>query len=277
MSRAIRVEPPVQISVSEYSTNAIAVSLDGELVADSNYDLIIGTELTDSHGHHLKEPESMHFSTDPLQVTSAIFTGESGGSISPDGDLAASVNFNSRVDIDAFNAAAAFEPPIPGFWVVTQVTENESNPGLVLQFFSTAPSLIPDQEYRFRIDGTAPLAGDAALGAEFNRNFHVEPVAISGVSPANGSRGMPLWTSVRVVFNTPMVRTSTESAFSLQRVDGEPVAGYFYWSGTTGFEFQTIASLQPGTSYRITVSTSAVSQLGPPLKAKHVSVFRTGQ
>jgi hypothetical protein len=271
---AIRTNPPsvLAIAQSQFSRRHIEVDAHEGFVPGTTYQLLIDETLRDSSGHPVASAESLAFAVEAFRITDLEISGENGNEITPGGELFARVQFNARVDQTALNGAAAFDPEISGVWL-----NQGDNPGVYFEFFPTGPlDLRPEQTYTLRVDGSAPLADGAALGADYVTQFTVQPVRLRSLNPTNGQRGVPLYAYIEVSFNTRMNQTATEAAFTLRILDGATVSGSFSWyeDGRT-FNFMPSGSLQGQSAYEISISTAAQSQSGVALGSAVSSLFRT--
>jgi hypothetical protein len=211
------------------------------------------------------------FQVEPLRVTSASFSSSpySSGVIEPGNNLYARVTLNAAVDVDAFNAAASFAPPLAGQWI-----QSPGDPR-VMDFFPETLVLQPGQSYAFRIPGTAPLMGGATLGSDWVSGFQVEPLRLRYMNPPNGSRDVYVWTSIEIQFNAPMDRASVQSAFRLESAGGAAVPGTFHWSDDRGFSFSPLSQLASATTHKILIAGTARSSSGTELGTNISSLFRT--
>lgn len=271
---AVRLQPeaPTDLFLN-YDQRQMDVLILGGLAQNTRYLLLVDGGLQDTSGHTLGVTDTLDFWTQPFQVTSLSFP----SSVAPGSDMNASMVFNSRVDVDALNSAASFDPPIAGLWIETFVREGSSNQGAFLEFFPTTSSqLVPEQEYVFTLDGSVPLSNGASLGDGLTAAFAVAPVSISSVDPRNALRSVHISSIVRVRFNTPMDHGSSETAFALETLDGRSVLGTITWSSDSReLQFRPDGQLLQDYTYRVVVSTAAQSVMGPTLKTAWSSVFRT--
>src|SRR3972149_1611126 len=106
----------------------------------------------------------------------------------------------------------------------------------------------------------AATASDASLA-----DFVIDGVApqVLSLTPADGSTGVSLGTTVVVRFSQPMNRESAEAALSLRRTDvGAYATGSFAWSGND-LTFTPSASLAGGVVYRAPGNATAQGARGP--------------
>ena len=96
---------------------------------------------------------------------------------------------------------------------------------------------------------------------------------VTGNTPGLGDTGVPLNTSVTVIFTEAMHRTSVENAFSTSPT----VPGTFAWSGDSqALVFTPDSNLTLGTTYTITVGTGASDVAGNTLASAFNFGFTTG-
>ena len=274
-----RTEPPLLlVAVDYYDPRRVQLDVLGGLLADTEYRLIIDASLEDLNGNALGAEETLHFNTAPARITQFRASGNSSsGPIPPGTDLSSTIVINSRIDLDAFNAAASFNPPVDGVWLETQFREGGSSPGHYLKYFTiTALSLVPEQQYVFTIPANTSLGNGVMFDEEFREVFEVDAVKVTSVSPPNASRSHYPTSYLQVYFNIPMAHAETESAFTLQAWGGASVAGTFTWSSDSKrLQFRPTVALAYDSAYTFEVSTAAKSQGGVLLKEATSTPFRT--
>jgi len=271
----ISIDPPATLSVTGAPSNfddLVVMAPDG-LQPGTTYTMTIGAGLKSVDGASIGLAETIEFETQPLlltefEVSSGGYYGGGNTTVDPGTTFVSRVWLNADVDATAFSGAASFDPPIHGFWFASGDVNQT-----YLEFFTTqTPQLIPGSSYTLTIEGSIPMAGAAGFESDVIRQFSVNPVAVTSISPGRGSRSAYRYTSVEVRFNTIMDHASTEAAFEMTAGDGSPVPGTFNWYDEKQLTFRPNEPLDIGATYFVDVNTSAMSQIGPGL-AEAASTF----
>jgi hypothetical protein len=101
------------------------------------------------------------------------------------------------------------------------------------------------------------------------------PVAVPNlvrILPADQAQEVALDTPLRVRFDQPMDRSSVESALRIE----PPAAGTFSWDADNEVRFTPAApGLLHGITYTVTLTSTALSMAGTPIKEKIAWAFRT--
>jgi hypothetical protein len=275
----ISIVPPATLSVTGAPSNSddLVVTAPNGLNPGTTYTLTIGAGLKSVDGATIGLDETIEFETQPLMLTAFEVSSESyyssgNTTVDPGTTFIARVWLNADVDVTAFDGAASFDPPIEGFWYAREDI-NQS----YLEFFTTEPpQLTPSASYSLTIEGSVPMAGTAGFESDVIRQFSVNPVAVTSLSPMRGSRSVYRFTAVDVRFNTNMDRASAEAAFEMTAGDGSAVPGTFSWSDDKQLSFRPISPLNTGATYFVDVNTSAMSQIGPALAEAASTFFQVG-
>ena len=118
----------------------------------------------------------------------------------------------------------------------------------------------PDDFDLYPLVAPWPFAGDLV------------PPDVTSTSPANGSTGVPVTTSITVVFSEPMDTASAEAAFSIT----PSVTGSFSWNPDhTAITFTPSTSLDYGVNYTVTISTLACDLAGNNMTSPYTFWFVT--
>jgi len=127
------------------------------------------------------------------------------------------------------------------------------------------------------IDGMLRDTTGGPLDAPYTWKFTTIAPQILSADPQNQTNQIPLESPIRVTFNQPMDRTTTQDAFALLGRSGAKISGTFVWSeNDTVLGFKPDAKLDLGVTYRIVVTASARSAAGSATLANPISyTFQT--
>lgn len=99
------------------------------------------------------------------------------------------------------------------------------------------------------------------------------PPGVAAITPSDGADGVLVGSTVTVTYTQPMNTVATEAAFSVS----PNVNGDHDWSDdATEQTFTPDGPLTPGTTYTVTVSTSAADAAGNVLPEPYTFTFHTG-
>jgi hypothetical protein len=140
------------------------------------------------------------------------------------------------------------------------------------------PALASATEYVVTIATTARDLRGNALESVFRSSFLTDdPTAttVLSVGPADGATGVPVATTVVMLFAKEMDRASVEEAFALSE-GGNPVPGVFTWeTGSRRVLFTPYAFLRYGRVYQIRLAPTAADRQGMTLPAEFIARFST--
>ncbi|MFB0516172.1 MAG: Ig-like domain-containing protein [Candidatus Neomarinimicrobiota bacterium] len=237
---------------------------------DTTYYVTLSTEAMDTSGVHLRFPLEFSFSTVQSSVSYAgIQTQPFHGDV--DVNLMTNsifVTFPRRMDPGTTEAAVSIKPSQEFFFLWPQKN--------VLKIYTGAP-LFAETNYEITIAKTAEDLDGVPLGDDFAFSFDTAPVSVTSTSPGNSEVYVSPGAKITMWFNTFMVKSSVESAFSIK----PSVSGSLRW-GTehnsdvkNALTFWPSSNLRVNTQYTVTLGTQASDLHGTSLKAPYSFTFIT--
>jgi hypothetical protein len=240
---------------------------------DTTYTVTLSTVARDTGDTHLRFPLQFKFSTVQSAVTqNAILTDPMPGDI--DVDLirysGIRVTFPRRMDPISTEAALTMTPSKDRILIWPE--------GNQLLIYTGGP-LLADTQYVIRIDGSARDLDGNPLGQAFEFSFSTRPVEVTGTSPTNGELYVSFNPTISMTFDTYMIRSTVQAAFSIMpAVSGQIVVGY-YPNGNgeprNVISFIPSGSLRANTKYTVNLSTAAQDLYGTRLKTPYTFAFVT--
>jgi len=239
---------------------------------DTTYTVTLSTAAHDTGGVHLAFPLRFRFSTVQSAVTqNAILTDPMHGDIDVDliryGGIR--VTFPRRMDPSSTEAALTMTPNRDRILIWPAGNE--------LIIYTGGP-LLADTLYTIRIDGSARDLDGMPLGDAFEFSFRTRPVEVIGTSPNNGELYVPLNLPISMSFNTYMIRSTVQAAFSITpAVSGQIIvgSGSGYGEPRNMISFVPSASLRSNTKYTVRLATAAQDLYGAHLKSPYTFAFVT--
>jgi len=130
-----------------------------------------------------------------------------------------------------------------------------------------------DTTYEITIDSTAMDLDGVKMGDIFTFSFSTTSVGLSYTYPNNGELFVSRSSDIRLVFNTYMVKSSVQAAFTIT----PSISGSLDWDNDskTVMEFTHSGLFQPNTKYTVTISTEAKDIFGTHMKEPYVFSFIT--
>lgn len=219
---------------------------------DTTYHVTLGTSAMDTSGNQLRFPLEFSFRTIQSAVSyNGILTNPFDGDVAvPPTTNSIEVTFPKRMD--PATTEAAISNNLGDLFYYVWPSKN------ILRIYSGEP-LLADTTYEFTIDGTATDLDGLVLGDDFIFSFRTGPVMITRTRPMNAEVYVHLGTPITMWFNTFVIKSSVEAAFSISPT----VAGNLRWgteySSTVkeAITFWPSSALSMNTKYTITVNTSA--------------------
>ncbi len=237
---------------------------------DTTYYVTLSTEAMDTSSTHLRFPLEFSFST----VQSAIsYAGIQTSPFHGDIDVSPMTNsflitFPRRMDPATTEAAVSIKPSQEFFFLWPQKN--------VLKIYTGAP-LLADATYEITIAKTAEDLDGMTLGDDFTFSFSTASVSVTRTSPNNSEVYISPDAKITLWFNTFMVKSSVESAFSIS----PSVSGSWRW-GTehnsdvkNALTFWPSSNLRVNTKYTVTLGTQAKDLHGTSLRAPYSFTFVT--
>lgn len=239
---------------------------------DTTYTVTLSTAAYDTGGTHLKFPLQFRFSTVQSAVTqNAILTDPQHGDL--DVELirhnGIRLTFPRRMDPISTEAALSMTPNTERILIWPE--------GNQLLIYTGGP-LLAETQYMIRLDGSARDLDGVALGESFEFSFKTRPVEVTGTNPGKGELFVQLTPNISVTFDTYMVKSTVEAAFSITpAVAGQFVYGYPNGNGEPRnmISFVPSGSLRPNTKYTVNLSTVAQDLYGTHLKTPYSFAFVT--
>ena len=135
----------------------------------------------------------------------------------------------------------------------------------------TGGVLHADNDYTVTIDSTAMDMDGISLGSQFTFSFHTASVNITSSSPRNGEVYVSANSPIYLYFNTYMLKSSVQSAFSIS----PNISGSLDWynNSKTTMRFSPSQNLQYNTKYTVTIGTQAKDIFGSALKEPYTFSF----
>ena len=233
---------------------------------DTTYHVTLATSAKDTAGNALRFPLQFSFST--IQSSQSIngiqtypYHGDLNVSlISRDG---IKITFPRNMDPVTTEDAISMTPNVDRQYIWPQRNQ--------LTIYTGGPFLA-ETEYEINISEFAKDLDGVPLGNPFSFSFETEPILVNYTSPRNGELFVSYdYTPVTVWFNTYMIKSTVESAFTIS----PNVSGVFKW-GThnydgdkTAITFEPNSTLSPNTKYTVTLNNTAIDLYGDNLKGPY--------
>ncbi|MFA6043318.1 MAG: Ig-like domain-containing protein, partial [Patescibacteria group bacterium] len=206
------------------------------------------------------EPEEIHRSTYTVRQPPGL------SAVQPQGAgvaLASPVRltFSEPVAVADVEKNVAIAPKVTGNW--SQVDAQ------TVQF---APSdLVQATTYTVSVPKGLKTTTGGFIPAEVVSQFRtIEPVAVTGVSPAHGSGGVRVGSKLRYTFNQVVDHASAEAHFRIT----PKVEGTMSWAGNV-LSFTPKTALTLGTAYSVTLGSGITSPAGLPSTQDATYTFST--
>ena len=98
-------------------------------------------------------------------------------------------------------------------------------------------------------------------------------MGLSSTSPGNGELFVSTGSTIRLTFNTYMVRSSVQDAITVS--PSLPGSMNWYYNSKTVLEFIPSQTMQPNTKYTVTIGTSSRDIFGTSMKKPYQFSFIT--
>ena len=215
---------------------------------DTTYKVTLGNDAHDTSGVHLRFPLEFSFSTVQSAVSySGILTSPFHGDIDVE-PLKSSMTLTFPRRMDTFTTEAALTVVPQHDYVTLWPLKNE------LKIYTGGP-FYADTTYQITIAASAEDLDGIPLGEDFTFSFETAPVSITSTDPRNAEVYVGLDDEITFWFNTYILKSSIESAFSIDPL----IAGSFRW-GTqyssdikNAVTFNHSAYFSANTKYTVTV------------------------
>ncbi len=259
---AFSIDPPTG-GAFEWQGTVMRFRPDANLLNLTVYTVSLASTARDLDGIKLLSPVSFSFKTGLGTDTFPPHIVDIVASRAPI-DAVVRVDFDEAMDRPTTEEAFSIEPSVPG----TMTWE-----GRTLVFTPAAP-LDYDTVYTVRIAPTARDLADNELGTQWVVTFRTiadtVPPRVVSASPKNGTKDLPLDTSVALTFSDDVDASTLAGALSTV----PPVSWNITWTGVRA----TLAprhALEQGTQYTITIGTRLADVRGNSLAAPCVLLLRT--
>jgi hypothetical protein len=146
----------------------------------------------------------------------------------------------------------------------------------VMQIYTGGPFL-SDTTITVRIQGTALDKDGVPLGEPFSFSFRTAPFRVRYTYPHNAELFVSLTQPITVDFNSYVILSSAESAFSIS----PPISGTIAYGGYSPYEirnqiiFTPSTAMTPNIKYTVRVSTFARDLFNVPMKEPYSFSFVT--
>ena len=233
---------------------------------DTTYTATLASSAKDTAGNYLRFPLEFSFST--VQSSSTI----NGIQTYPyHGDIYVGLISNSGIKItfprnmeqSSTESAITITPDTDPIFIWPQSNE------LIIY---TGGAFRANTTYVITIDSTAMDLDGVKMGDIFSFSFSTTSVGLSNTYPNNGELFVSRSSDIRLTFNTYMVKSSVQLAFSIS----PSVSGSldWYYDSKTSMEF-IHNGFQPNTKYTVTIGTEAKDIFGTHMKEPYIFSFIT--
>jgi uncharacterized protein YfaS (alpha-2-macroglobulin family) len=227
---ALRFEPSLQFTLLWVDDSTLRVTpAAGQLQRAARYSVIVGAGARSADGLQLAEDTAFEVQTVGFLEVSEIIPAD--GATSVETESVITVLFNRPVvplviaeDMPGLPQPLSFSPDIPGQgqWINTSIYQ-----------WKPAQPLAGDTTYTVTVNAGLTDQTGGVLEQSFSWSFTTLLPDVAFVTPASGQGDVPLDTPVEIMFNQPMDRASTQSAFTLTNTaTGQTVSGSFSWDET---------------------------------------------
>lgn len=237
---------------------------------DTTYHVTLSTAAHDTAGNHLRFPLEFSFRT--IQSASSI-------------NGIQTVPFHGDVDVDLISSGIEIIFPRNMNQAATEkaisMTPDQERifiwPAHNQLTIYTGGPYLADTTYAIQIDSTAEDLDGVPLGKPFAFSFRTAPVSVRSTRPRNAELFVESKPDIIMWFNTYMVKSSVEQAFSIT----PQVSGSFSWgaghsiSDKTAITFRPHSSLAPNTKYTVTIDTRAADLYGSHMPQPYTFAFVT--
>lgn len=236
---------------------------------DTTYYVTLSTEARDTSGNQLRFPLEFSFKT--VQASYTIYgiqTQPVHGDV--DVDLLSTsgiqITFPRRMDPVSTELAISMTPDVERIYIWPS--------GNKLTIYTGGPFLA-DTTYYITIDSSAKDLDGVSLGETFSFYFSTAPVSIKYTSPRNGELYVNPSTDIIMYFNTYMIKSTVQNAFSI-----DPYVSGTFKVGTVNSDYPRNAiTFMPGTNlsfntkYTVTIEKTAQDLYGSNLKKGYSFAF----
>ena len=238
---------------------------------DTTYYVTLDTSAHDTAGNHLRFPLDFSFST--IQSSSTIHgiqTNPYHGDIEVDliSYSGIQITFPRNMNQKSTESSITMTPNVDRIFIWPHRNQ--------LTIY-TGGAFLAEETYTIEIDSVAKDLDGIPLGYPFSFSFSTASVGVKNTRPRNGELFVEHHPNITMWFNTFMVKSSVENAFTIS----PGVSGSFSWGDgystrdKTAITFTPSASLTPNNKYTVTIGTGAKDLFGSRLKEPHTFSFVT--
>ncbi len=234
---------------------------------DTTYTVILSSSAQDTAGNYLRFPLEFSFSTVQSSSTiNGIQTYPYHGDIYVDliSNSGIRITFPRNMDQSSTESAITITPDTDPIFIWPQSNE--------LTIY-TGGAFRADATYEITIDSTAMDLDGVKMGDIFSFSFSTTSVGLSYTYPNNGELFVSRSSDIRLTFNTYMVKSSVQSAFSIS--PGVSGSLDWYYDSKTAMIFSYNGLLQANTKYTVTIGTEAEDIFGMHMKEPYIFSFIT--
>jgi len=234
---------------------------------DTTYTITLSSSAKDTAGNYLRFPLEYSFSTVQSSSTiNGIQTYPYHGDIYVDliSNSGIKITFPRNMDQASTENAITITPDTDPIFIWPQSNE--------LTIY-TGGAFRADATYEITIDSTAMDLDGVKMGDIFKFSFSTTSVGLSYTYPNNGELFVSRSSDIRLTFNTYMVKSSVQSAFSIS--PGISGSLDWYYDSKTAMIFSHSGQLQPNTKYTVTIGTEAEDIFGTHIKEPYIFSFIT--
>jgi hypothetical protein len=255
---------------STANSNMIVYNRYESLQVGQTYTLTIPAETKLENGQTLGSDLVTSFTVQPISVRGDVHDNGLEGKVEL-ADPNITLHFTAEVNVDSLNQAVQIVPAVEGFWVDYSPSSNA-----VFKYFITQKSLSPNTDYTLTVMDSVNLGNGHMLYSPYAMTFTTESYGVQHINPSNGSVGFPRDSNIGISFNISMDSASTETAFSLTKLDSDPVEGEFAWaSNYTQLTFNPDGNLDSLSVYQVTIDSTAMVKSMDGHIERYVSYFMT--
>jgi Bacterial Ig-like domain len=258
----IHLSPAVngQWAFYDYNPSEVYFSSANPLPFSTQFSITIDQTAQDAKGNKLQNPFEASFTTAEFKVlTSTPAPGDTGVALY--GDI--SFQMSGNLDTSSIRSAYSISPAL---------NCNLYSGGNYFEFISQN-GFAPTTTYTVTLSTSLRASDGTHLASPYIFTFKTQPFIIQSTSPGNGQTGVSRGTYIYVYGDSYLDTSTIQKSFSIN----PSVAGTFStYPQSDYFEF-TPSSLNPNTSYIVTISESLKSVSGASLNSPYTFSFTTGQ
>ncbi len=274
--QALQLTPPVE-GEFEWPDEATLIFRPKAWAAATRYRVTLMGELRSAAGGAAFPGLTFTFSTlTPLKV---LRVGPADGATNVRIDVPVLVAFNRPVvPFNCVGRVAKAEtacPPLP-LTFTPNVLGNGTWLDTTLYRFDPYRGWSAGQDYVVALPANFSTVEGVSLSAPVSWSFRTSVPTIQKITPANGETKVPLDTTIRVVFSTPMDEEITSGVFRMSAENGESVPGVVAWEDNGAvLVFTPALPLQLGMRYTAQIGTRARAATSAPLENPQTWTFTT--